>query len=745
MASSGSFNTTAYSGRYLTFAWTETSQSVTDNKTTISWTLKGAGGDSTWYYTRNIKVTIDGATVYSFLESQGKIKLGNGTLVASGSHTFTHNDNGTKSFTAYVEAGVYQYAVNCKGSSTFTLDTIARASQPSCVTYPNHTQNVGNFGSTISIHMNRKSSSYTHTVRYAFGSQTGTIATGVTTGTTWTIPVSLMNLIPNSESGSGTIFVDTYNGTTKIGTLSCGFTATVPASVKPSCNCTLEDITGVDKKIGSPVKGLSKIKATVTATKAYGSDIKSYSIVIDGIRYSSSTATSGFLTKSGKSTVTVIVTDNRGRPSEPWTYDMNVQEYDPPKINKLNVQRCNSDGTENDQGDYVKVTMGAEISPLGNKNTAAYYCYYKEHTATSFNTGISEWYVSNPDYSPDNLSFIFEADGNSTFDIEASAVDSFGTGKRTTSVSTAFTMMNWNAEGNGMGIGKVAEKEKTLQVGIDTEFFGDVQTMGNSFCFSSPGTAGSAGYVRIARLTHTKANADTPITFVFTRRLETTPMTVHVQFQSNSATTDPGLKGITYEGANYGAFLVHAAASVWDLYVQKVSAYDTVTLNDWYSSGTTSERLTVEFPGDLVSTVPTGLEGWFRATPAILRSILDAFLPVGTIIHRYDHNDPNTMYPGTTWVRMVNTFLWGCDANGDVGITGGAKTHTLTLGEMPMHSHSIAVANTASGSLTASNAIRYNSSATSYNGTAFTNNSGGGQAHNNMPPYTQVSIWRRTG
>lgn len=722
----------------MTFAWKETSQSVTDNKTTISWTLKGAGGDSTWYYTRNIKVTIDGATVYSFPESQGKIKLGNGTLVASGSHTFTHNDNGTKSFTAYAEAGVYQYAVNCKGSSTFTLDTIARASQPSCVTYPNHTQNVGNFGSTISIHMNRKSSSYTHTVRYAFGSQTGTIATGVATGTTWTIPVSFMNLIPNSESGSGTIYVDTYNGTTKIGTLSCGFTATVPASVKPSCTCTLEDITGVDKKIGSPVKGLSKIKATVTATKAYGSDIKSYSIVIDGIRYSSSTATSGFLTKSGKSTVTVTVTDNRGRQSAPWTYDMNVQEYDPPKINKLNVHRCNSDGAENDQGDYVKVTMGAEISPLGNKNTAAYYCYYKEHTATSFNTGISEWYVSNPDYSPDNLSFIFEADGNSTFDIEASAVDSFGTGKRTTSVSTAFTMMNWNAEGNGMGIGKVAEKEKTLQVGID------LQTFGNQFSFASNGVASTIGFVRLAEITVKGYAANIPIVFELLRRGANTPMTVNILFTSTNSNR-PNLQTIWYEGSNYDAYVSETSESVWGFYVKKVDANDDITVSRWYTGEYMTDRVSVKFTGDLVDTVPLGLKGYYKATPAILRSLLDAFLPVGTIIHRYDHNDPNTMYPGTTWVRMVNTFLWGCDANGDVGITGGAKTHTLTLGEMPMHSHSIAVANTASGSLTASNAIRYNSSATSYNGTAFTNNSGGGQAHNNMPPYTQVSIWRRTG
>lgn len=737
MASSGSFNTTAYSGRYLQFSWSETSQSVTNNTTTISWTLKGAGGDSTWYYTRNIKVTIAGETVYDFPQSKGKIQLKNGTLVASGSYTFTHNDDGTKSFTAYAEAGIYNYAVNCTGSKTFTLDTIARASQPSCVTWPNHTQNVGEFGDTISIHMNRKSSAFTHTVRYAFGTQSGTIATGVTTGTTWTIPLSFMNLIPDSVSGSGTIYVDTYNGSTKIGTKWCGFTATVPASVKPSCSCALEDITGVDDKLGSPVQSLSRIKATVTATQAYSSPIKAYSIVMDGVRYSSSTATSGYLTKSGTSPVTVTVTDGRGRVGT-WSYNMTVQAYTPPRITKLNVHRCDSDGTENDQGEYVKVTMSAEIDPVGNKNTAAYYCYYKAHSATDYETGISETYIMNPDYSPDNLSFIFEADGNSTYDIYASAADSYNVGERTTTVSTAFTMMNWNAEGNGMGIGKVAEKEKTLQVGID------LQTFGNQYSFASNGVASTNGFVRLAEITVKGYAANVPIVFELLRRGANTPMTVSVLFTSTNSNR-PNLQTIWYEGSNYDAYVSETSESVWGFYVKKVDANDDITVSRWYTGEYMKDRVSVKFTGDLVDTVPLGLKGYYHATPAILRSMIDCFLPVGTIIHRYDHNDPNTMYPGTTWVRMANTFLWGCDASGDIGITGGEKTHTLTLGEMPMHSHSIAVANTASGSLTASNAIRYNSSATSYNGTVYTNNSGGGQAHNNMPPYTQVSIWRRTG
>lgn len=124
MASSGSFNTSGYDGRYLKFSWSIKSQDSATNKTVISWTLKGAGNaGAEWYMAGNFKVVIDGDTVYS---SSNRIQLYNGTTVASGTYTLTHNSNGTKSFTASAEAGIYYTAVNCTGSGSFTLNAIPR-------------------------------------------------------------------------------------------------------------------------------------------------------------------------------------------------------------------------------------------------------------------------------------------------------------------------------------------------------------------------------------------------------------------------------------------------------------------------------------------------------------------------------------------------------------------------------------------------------------------------------------------
>lgn len=213
-------------------------------------------------------------------------------------------------------------------------------------------------------------------------------------------------------------------------------------------------------------------------------------------------------------------------------------------------------------------------------------------------------------------------------------------------------------------------------------------------------------------------------------------MRVYVRFASSSTSVDPDLGSITYEGDNYGAFLVRAAASTWKLYVDNTGGWSNPCLQTWYTTDNQNSRISVEFPSEQVEALPTP---YYRATPAVLRSILDAFMPVGFVLTLYSHADPNTMYPGTTWARISNAFLWAVDGNGDIGLTGGEKTHTLTVAELPNHAHGAVY----SGSNPAEKTHSWLASGGSnmaYGSIAV----GGGQAHNNMPPYVQVSIWRRT-
>jgi hypothetical protein len=538
-----------------------------------------------------------------------------------------------------------------------------------------------------------------------------------------------MTLIPDSTSGSGTIYADTYNGSTKIGTKSCGFTATVPTSTDcyPSCKLTLEDTTGIDDIYGSPVQGLSKIKITVTPTLAYSSPIDSYAVSADGDKYTTASVTTGALKTSGASKVTATVKDKRGR-SGTASYTMNVQAYARPSITKLTVHRCDANGTENAQGKYVRVTFSAAVTSLSSKNTAAYKLQYKKSSATSW-TEKTFTNLANV-YTVTDAVDTFAADEGSSYDVEIVATDRHGETTRATSASTAFSLIDFHSSGNALRFGGVAEEEHTFQNDLS------LKQTGNRYAFSTPGVASQAGAICMARITVTAANADTPITFVFSRRQAESSMTVHVRLSNPTADTS-AVGSIRYEGSNYGAYLTPGGnALTWDLYVSKGSAWDTVTLQDWWTSKTMESRVKVTFPGGIVDAIPTP---FWRAGPLIAESILDCFFPVGFVLILYSHADPNTMYPGTTWVRIENAFLWGCDADGAIGTTGGEKTHTLTVNELPSHNHGSVYSGNASGTKT--HAWLASGGSNMAYGTVAT---GGGQAHNNMPPYIHVSIWRRT-
>lgn len=699
MASSGSFSTSAYTAsdgtRNLTFSWEQTSQSVSANTTTISWKLYGGGTSTQWIAVRNVKLVIAGETVYTYGgDYNNNLRIDQGDVVASGSYTFTHNADGSKSFTVSAEAAIYTLAVNCNGSQTFTLNTIARASQPSLVTWPESTQNVGEFGATFSIHMNRKSDSFTHTVRYEYGSRTGTIATGVTTGTTWAVPLSFMSDIPSATSASGRIYVDTYNGSTLVGTKYTGFTVTVPASVKPSCSISLDDITGVDDIYGSPVKGLSKIQVTVSATQAYSSPIVSYSISVNGATYNSSTATTGVLINSGSVPVNVTVKDQRGRTGTA-SYTMSVQDYAAPAIPMLTVKRCDEDGTENAQGDYCQLAFNAVVSGMNSKNTASYTCGYKKSAASSWTSATLSSLSNN--YSVSNATYTFKADSNASYDVRITVTDRHGSATRTTSVSTAFTIMNWHESGTGFAVGKVSEAQNTFEVGIQSHFLNPVY--GRAYGLSA--------------LPQIPENAD-----------------------FNNYTT-PGCYGI---GSN------STTETIANIPVKLAGRLFVASANGGTegSSYTYLEQKYVPFQYGL----PQGPGAWVRflqkspgtdwSISSWINEAIKAY-PIGSIYISYNHDDPATLFGGS-WQRIENRFLWATTSGGTIGQTGGASEVTLTVDQLPAHSHGSVYSQHAAG--TKSQAWYTTSGTSLAYGTVET---GGGQAHNNMPPYIQVSMWRRTG
>ena len=142
------------------------------------------------------------------------------------------------------------------------------------------------------------------------------------------------------------------------------------------------------------------------------------------------------------------------------------------------------------------------------------------------------------------------------------------------------------------------------------------------------------------------------------------------------------------------------------------------------------------------------------------RTPADLIYPVGSVYIAFNDINPSTLFGGT-WERIKNTFLWAVGSDGqDLGFRGGEAEHTLTEAEMPSHKGHLSAGiddyvpggkGNYEGYLNKSTMNAYPGGG--YRGwNVYAGNEmhpasepvGGGQAHNNMPPYIYVSMWRRT-
>lgn len=479
MALNGSVHTNDYETRYYTVDWTA-DQSVGNNSSTVHWTLSCAGGQAYggagWYAERDLRLYVAGNLVVNKTDFV-KRYAGN---IASGSVVVNHAPDGTAGFNINLEAAVFETAVNLRGSSDFRLDDIARASQPSCIDWPNNKQNVGNMGDTIVIHMNRNSEAFTHSVRYIFGNASGTIGENIAQNVSWTIPLDLAGQVPNATSGTGTISVDTYNGSTKIGTKTCLFTCTVPNTVIPAmtaANVTVDNsANSVVAGWGLCVVGFSRPIITASASGARGSSIRSYTV--DGEYHAarsdgSLSFTGGAFSSAENKTFNICATDSRGRTSEVRSVvKSDIVDYHNPYVSAFTVQRTPANNSQ------VTVHAVWVFASVQGKNSATATLSYKPSTGKVWTT-----YGNLTNNTNTTLTTAFAEE--SSYDFRLTVADKLG---RSTSyeaaIPTADVLLDFRAGGKGLGIGKIAETD-SLEVAMDAKFakslvMTDVGSKGNN-------------------------------------------------------------------------------------------------------------------------------------------------------------------------------------------------------------------------------------------------------------------------
>lgn len=470
MAASGTIQQAIRTGYRLQIAWEVTSQSVANNTSAVTVKVQlvstGASYTINSSASKSGSLTING-TKYTF--SFTAALSGNQTkTIFTKPVTVSHNSDGTKTCAFSATAGINvtlsgTYYGNVTASGNGTFDTIARASSISSVTSSVSVN--GTNECTVAI--SRKSSSFTHTVVFSFGSYSKT-TTGVGTSTSYAIPQSWLNAIPNATSGTAKVTVTTYSGSTKIGSaVSKNFTLTVPATVVPTISSVaVADTTTNQTTFGNMVQNKSKAKVTITAAGALSSTIKAYKTVFESKTYTGATPTTSTITKSGTASAVITVTDSRGRTAT-YTKTWTVVAYAAPKIVSFTAARCLADGTENYEGTFLKAAFNFSISSVNSKNTNTYVIEYKPQSGTTWTalTNGTGYAVNTSIISAEGL---FDVD--SSYDLRLSITDSFGTVRVQTEIPTAFTLLDFNASGRGVAFGKVSELTEGVEFALPTTF-----------------------------------------------------------------------------------------------------------------------------------------------------------------------------------------------------------------------------------------------------------------------------------
>jgi hypothetical protein len=389
MASSGSFNTTGYQGRYLTFAWSVSSQSVSNNTTTIAWTLKGAGtASSSWYRSGNFKVVINGSTVYS---SSTRIQLYDGTLVASGNFTMTHDTAGNKSFTASVEAGIYTVAVNCSGSGTFTLPQIARAAQitaaPNFTDIENPTINyqnpAGNSVTTLQACISLTGS--TDNISYRDIPKTGTSYTFQLTEAERNV---LRAAAPNSNTLSVIFYIKTIiSGQTfyETATRTMTIVDAAPTMSNPTyqdSNSTTTAITGNNQHIIQKQSSLSINIPAATAQKY--ATITKYQVTINGVTREQAAAGNmswGVLDVSQNIAAIIKAIDSRGN-TVTKSMEITIDAWQQPYA-VISCKRENNFYTD------TVLNVSPTVSSLSGQNTSTIQEQHKKTSESAYSTLVN--------------------------------------------------------------------------------------------------------------------------------------------------------------------------------------------------------------------------------------------------------------------------------------------------------------------------------------------------------------------
>lgn len=327
---------------------------------------------------------------------------------------------------------------------------------------------ISNFtiGNAINIPITKYSSGFTDSLTISVAGTTiktiNNISNGYDVSFSSTELTNIYKKIPSSTTATFTFKLTTKSGSTTVGTSTKTATGTIPSSVKPSISSvSISEAGSIPSGWGIYVKNKTKLKFVVSASAGSGSSISSVKTTINGATYTGTTITTNTINASGNLTATITVTDKRNRTAS-TTKTVSIVDYAVPYVTSLNAFRCNSDGTANDKGTYMKIKLVGGVTSLNGKNTYAYKIQYKKSTESTYQT-IN---ITNQDTTIDYTTII-SAESASSYNVQAVLADYFTSIIISTQpVSSVFRTINFKAGGRGVAFGKIAEKDNTVDFGM---------------------------------------------------------------------------------------------------------------------------------------------------------------------------------------------------------------------------------------------------------------------------------------
>ena len=281
-------------------------------------------------------IDFDGGRRYGF--SIGSLGAGQTQQLLDETYKVWHNGDGTKRFGIMAQLnGQGGYSPNTLVINGFDVDVpaIARASTSDGFE--------AYFGQQVTINIYKRNDAFRHKVLYKFGVKSGVIGENVDTSVTWTVPTSLTSELGTDKKHNGTLVIETYSGSTKIGQVEYGIVLKINdtnGDVKPTfqgitlteANQSVKNVMGSNTTF---LQILSNIQCTfVGAVGSFGIGIKRYHAEIVGKNTSidDNNGRFGVMNFTGDLTISAYVVDERGLKSDVKSVNIRVLPYFSPTI-----------------------------------------------------------------------------------------------------------------------------------------------------------------------------------------------------------------------------------------------------------------------------------------------------------------------------------------------------------------------------------------------------------------------------